>query len=109
MALINGVLEKNQQRGNKMKIPKTIDEAIEYLLNKMHITNKNYIKNLKEENLISMHHTFGRQIRNDFELWHNNKELIKNITGDEYSHPDEVSMIIIKTFWEKLKEKNEKK
>ena len=66
-------------------------------------TKRQFLETPKEE-LISYHTTLGRKIRNEFKLWDIEwKPEIKN--GVDYSpnHPDQVSMKVIETVWEKLK------
>lgn len=46
------------------------------------------IRKIKSENIISMHHTVGRYLRNELGLWE------KDLNG---AHPDDFSMEILKT------------
>lgn len=48
----------------------------------------------KKEDLILYHHSLGRKIRNDFNLWENLDE-----------HPDILSMRLIESVWSKMQNK----
>ena len=64
---------------------------------------KSEFLNTPKEKLVSYHTSLGRSIRNEFKLWETNwTPDIQN--GVDYSpeHPDQVSMEIIETVWEKL-------
>jgi hypothetical protein len=82
--------------------PATIQEAVHILVDlgmKYDPDGLEYIKNLKEGELIYLHFSFGMWIRNNFGLWKGNEELLK-ATGKE--HPDDASGVIIKEFWKHL-------
>jgi hypothetical protein len=55
---------------------------------------------LCEQDLITLHHTLGRSIRNEFHLWDNKWEpvIINNVDHSE-EHPDSISMRIITEVW----------
>lgn len=61
-------------------------------------------KNSSLKDLHDYHHSLGQDIRNTFKLWENQwtPELID---GVDYSpdHPDAISMRIIQTVWNKIK------
>ena len=81
---------------------KTVDEAVKYLMET--VEDLDNLKSMEYSDLISLHHGFGRNIRNDFGLWGNNAELLES-TGEK--HPDDASMVIIQTLWKTLTGKNE--
>lgn len=64
---------------------------------------RDYFKNRNEESLISYHNTLGQDIRNEFGLWENSwtPELVDGIDVSP-SHPDAVSMSIIKEVWKRV-------
>lgn len=65
-------------------------------------TKKQFIETRKKD-LISYHTTLGRSIRNEFKLWE--REWVTDIReGVDYSpdHPDQLSMRVIETVWERL-------
>lgn len=63
---------------------------------------KEWIKSLRVDDLISLHYNVGRWIRNRLELWHN-KELCQKFKEEMGSdEPDEISQWIIEKIWKKL-------
>jgi hypothetical protein len=85
---------------------------------------KKEIAEMDEAKLRWLHFGFGMYIRNNFGLWQGNNALLQSCEPVEYSqlsaidrirlnlrtrnHPDEVSTIIIKAFWKKLHETQQK-
>lgn len=77
---------------------------------------KETLKNTPEEDLTLFHHGLGTDIRNEFGLWANNRELLKSCGSqmmpdsayDDYLmmmvHQDEASMVIIEALWRALQE-----
>ena len=61
---------------------------------------KEEVANMPEAELIQFHPSWGRDIRNRYNLWRN-PELLKDIGKD---HPDDASMVIIKSVWKALLE-----
>lgn len=59
------------------------------------------VVNTAEEDLIEFHNSWGRDIRNRYNLWQN-QELVK-ATGT--NHPNDASGVIIKSVWKALQEK----
>lgn len=87
--------------------PKNIKAAVNQLLIELPIEQKNKIVSYSEEELINLHFGMGTYIRNEFGLWHGNKDLLREC-GKEDMHPDDASMVIIKALWKMLKEKEKK-
>jgi hypothetical protein len=108
-------------------LARTLEEAVQFVFNKMDDKDKDIISKMKEENLFRLHHGFGTSIRNDLGLWQweDNSELLKSIEqSQEYAdlekqlekdgilmdaeerspdiHPDDASMVIIRALWKKL-------
>ena len=98
----------------KKKWPKTIEEAVDKLISVISEEDKCTIKATKKEDLISFHFSLGMYIRNEFGLWGDNKELLRDCglraypdsPYDDYIlmliHPDSASTEIIEALWEKL-------
>ena len=66
-----------------------------------------FVKNLPESELITLHHTLGRYIRNEYKLWTYEWEPeMKMMEGIEVdcspNHPDARSMNIITELWKEL-------
>ena len=58
------------------KIPKTVVQAVDFLLKNVPAKKLSQIKEVKENMLITFHHNLGTSIRNEFGLWAGNKELL---------------------------------
>jgi hypothetical protein len=87
--------------------PRTVDEAVDALIAELPLKNKTAIANLEDEELIYLHPTLGRYIREKFSLWYENSELLK--TCREFMevdslNADDASAIIITRLWRRLKE-----
>jgi len=86
----------------KKYYPRTIEAAINKLIETLDKKERDIIKNTAKGELIMFHHGFGTAIRNTFGLWNNNPALLKDCKCE---HPDDASMVIIKALWKKLNEK----
>jgi hypothetical protein len=80
------------------KLPETVDEAIQYLLSRLDDENRNALKNMKREDLILLHRSYGMGIRNSLGLWGSNQKLRADpeIAG---MFPDSASNYIIERMW----------
>ena len=76
----------------------TFDFIVKDILGFISNEDKLFLKSFNEKDLISLHSSFGRNIRNTYNLWHEplEDENYKN------KHPDDISMEIIKTIWKEL-------
>lgn len=92
----------------------TIDGIANDVISKLDEKDQLHIAKNSLDDARSMHHSFGRWIRNTYSLWHDN-ELTKQwrtdsstrkiVNGVDYSddHPDKVSDLVIQTVWKKLR------
>lgn len=79
------------------------DEIVAHQLTDLSTENVEFLKNMKADDLITMHSTYGRWIRNSYGLWHpNNPHVIKDDLGD--GHPDGISMNVITKIYKNLTE-----
>lgn len=113
----NGVVERvryhyNSEGPNEQwnNIPSSqflsVKEIAEHQLMTMQPIDKSYIVQLAKEDLITMHHGYGRWIRNMYGLWHpNNPSVIPNDLGD--GHPDGLSMLVIEEIYKRLTTKSD--
>lgn len=85
-------------------IPKTVEEAIEFLDKELNKEDKEF---LIEHGAVSVHHSLGRWIRNNWGLWESS-ELKGLLMEKGYSEPDEMSNYIIEEYIKHLKETNKK-
>lgn len=83
----------------KTVIPKTVEEAIEFLDKELNKEDKEF---LIEHSAVSVHHSLGRWIRNNWGLWESS-ELKGLLMEKGYSEPDEMSNYIIEEYIKHLK------
>ena len=86
--------------------PRTVYEAVDDLIFKLPLKDKTTIANMAEQEIASLHFTLGKYIRNSYGIWAGNEELLSScrfLLKKDKIHEDEVSSLIIKKLWEKLK------
>ena len=79
----------------KNKIPTNLKEAINELDKIISEEDKEYIL---EHGALSVHHSLGRWIRNNWVLWENDSILKFNMIKLGFIHPDDISNHIIEEF-----------
>ena len=78
------------------KIPNNLEQAIEYLDGLLQEEDKVY---LLEHGALSVHHSLGRWIRNNWGLWNEeNNKLKVNLKKLGFEHPDDMSNYIIEQY-----------
>lgn len=85
--------------------PKTVDEAVNFLIAKLSLKDKSVIAKMSEDDLGNLHFTLGLYIRNQL-LYPQNDKLLESCrqeSMDKYLHWDQAPRIIIKRLWEELK------
>ena len=82
--------------------PISVEAAVNRMILEMTDETKESIRSMPDTDLIKLHHSMGRGIRNRFGLWKGNNELLKDTGANE---PDAASMFIIKALWKRLNEK----
>ena len=86
--------------------PKSVEEAVNKLIEEMPLKDRVYIAGLEPEDLGLIHGMMGSYIRQDFGLFRGNMELIKScqeLSGIPGLTADQVPLVIMKALWEKLK------
>lgn len=78
---------------HKTYIPKSIESAVDILMESLSKDQLNQIKQLEEDELWGVHMNLGQGIRNSMGLWGNNKALLRSC-GSEDMHPDDASSAI---------------
>jgi hypothetical protein len=87
--------------------PRTVNDAVERLSSELALKDKVTIANMAEVELSTLHANLGEYIRNEFDLWHNNKDLLTSccfLVKRDDVHVDEASSIIIRELWKRLRE-----
>jgi hypothetical protein len=86
-----------------MKIPITIPECFESLIEMVDKPSLDLIENKRKEELVDFHMDLGLLIRNNW-LYADDSPLIQTLReqGMTYYHEDTLSALIIEIFWEHL-------
>lgn len=90
--------EQEQVAVEKKALPKTIEEAVAYLIEALPLKDKVTIANMSANEIGGLNTGLGNYIRNSFGLWSENKALLWSCSkdvGQEINTPDEASAIII--------------
>ena len=88
-------------------LPKTVEQAVESLSSKLPLKDKVLIANMTFGELAIVNVTLGKYIRENFGIWTGNVELLESCrkySGQKDLTVENISMIVIQAFWEKLKE-----
>ena len=88
--------------------PKTVEEAVDRLINELPLKDKTTIANMAEDDLNALQTNLGHYIGSQFGIWSGNRELLDSceiVSDDVDLHPDFAPTIIIKELWKCLKEK----
>jgi hypothetical protein len=78
--------------------PSTIEEAVDMMYGEMFEDDKKFLMALEIEDIIGLHHTLGKVIRNRCGMWNGNAALLESCGND---HPDDASHVIAVRLWEK--------
>jgi hypothetical protein len=101
--------------GSGQDWPRTLNEAVDRLARMLSHTEKEEIAALTEGDLIGLHFGLGMWIRNDFGLWQDNRDLLRDCqrikcgdAGDSPEgclliDPDDASMMIIRALRARLR------
>ena len=96
-------MDWSNQLDNITRTPKTVDEAVNRLVNVLDNEHKQAIATMLEDDLIELHFSLGIEIRNAFGLHDKNSPLLKSL--GLFVHPDDASMVIINALWNFLQVK----
>lgn len=84
-----------------MVIPKTLEECYVELKNIEGV--EKWLKSSENAAMIDAHHGLGRWIRNNWGLWKSEGELYEWFKSNEINHPDDMSNIILTSFYRHMK------
>lgn len=80
--------------------PTTLNQCFEFLDVMLGNEDKLFIEQSSENEFIGrVHHTLGRKIRNEWGLWNSNSLLYKYFRGMGIKHPDDMSGIILASYY----------
>jgi hypothetical protein len=80
-----------------MEIPKKLEECYLVLENIEDLTT--WLNNSENSATANAHHSIGQWIRNNWGLWKEEGELYKWFKENEINHPDDMSSIILTSFY----------
>jgi hypothetical protein len=87
--------------GDPQRLPRTLDEAVDYLLVRLNGESKALLLNIHDKReVIRFHLDWGMGIRNELGLWGRNAEL-SGALGN--GHPDDMSTLIMQAVWLRLR------
>jgi hypothetical protein len=91
--------------------PGTVDEAVNFLIEKLSLKDKSAIAKMSEDDLGDLQFSFGLYIKNRLFYPRNDKllESCRQAAMDKYLHWDQASRVIIKSIWEELKKSHKLK
>lgn len=94
-----GAPQKESLKAEK-SVPKTLDEAhieLERIFSKAELAKIDAMKS--EDDMIEYHFSLGMGLRNDWGLWSGDSLLAKQMRTLGFSHPDDISGVILSTLW----------
>jgi hypothetical protein len=85
--------------------PKTVEEAVNFLIPRLSLKDKSTIAKMSEDALSNLQFSFGLYIKNRLLYPRNNNllESCRQAAMDKYLHWDQAPTVIIKRLWETLK------
>ena len=86
---------------NRTELPSTVDGAVRLMLGLMPDDERIRIASMAESDLVDLHFGLGQWVRNYLVLWNDNN-LLMTATGE--SNADDASAVIVRAFWERLRE-----
>jgi len=87
--------------------PKTVDEAINRLIEDLDLSDKVKIANMNLDELVNIHSALHIYFKNAFGLWFGNKELLADcasISIEPIYNEYDASVVILGVLWQKLQE-----
>jgi hypothetical protein len=98
---------EHPEKGKTSHLPKTVNEAIERLIDEISLKDRTLIGNLTKDELSLLHTNLGEYIRNEFDLGSGNEDLMtscRTIAKRDKIREGTASAIIIEELWEKLRQ-----
>jgi len=92
--------------------PRTLQDAVDRLALMLSQAEKEEVAAMTETDLIGLHFGLGMRIRNEFGLWHDNRDLLMDCQRIKYRDaadsylsidPDDASVMIIWALWTRLR------
>ena len=89
------------------KKPKTVQEAIQILIDELPLKEKTTMANMAEDELVNLNAYLGRYILDKFGLWSGNEQLVEScLAFADYPlhNEDDAAAVIIKELWLQLRQ-----
>ena len=93
---------------SRKPLPKTIDEAVDFVLARLSDEDKEQLRETPKDRLIEHHFGLGMWIRNKLRLWDTKIDISEPISELKFMLPDDASMRILEGMWEKLQQSESK-
>jgi len=87
--------------------PKTVDEAVNRLIEDLDLQDKVKIAKMSLDELVNLHSNLRVYFKNAFGVWHGNTELLadcRSISNEAIYNEDEATVVILGILWQKLQE-----
>ena len=87
--------------------PKTVDDAVELLIDGMTLRDRNRIANMEIDGLVMLHNDLGTYMKDVFRLDHDNEEILEScrkIARQAVKDADDIAAVIVGTLYKKLKD-----
>jgi Circularly permutated YpsA SLOG family len=102
-----GVKERLDPHQNRSPVPKTVDEAMDIILNQMHLKDRTHMANLNEEEIAPLQLTLGLYIKEKLDVWSTDKGFFDScVAAAEKENLDKTNMpmVFIRLLWKKLRD-----
>jgi len=97
----------NEYLENLPTLPKTVDEAVDRLIENLDLSDKVKIAKMNLDDLVNFHTNLHLYFKNAFGLWSGNTELLEScraISKEPVQNEDEATEVILGVLWKKLNE-----
>ena len=97
---------KHLDKGRPSTPPKTVQEAVDRLIDELPLKDKATIASIAEDDLVTLQTNLGAYIGSQFGIWSGNRKLLDSceiISGDAHLHPNSALSVIIKELWKCLR------
>ena len=83
-------------------LPSTKQQAVRGIVAKLSKEDRLLLAQTRRDGLAEFHMGWGMGIRNGLGLWGKNRRLMRDISGGEPMHPDNMSGVIMEAVWDEL-------
>jgi len=98
-------VEEVTEEVDEAYIPKDLDDCFAHLKKLLKPEDIVKMRSGTEDDMIQYHHGLGRWMRNNWGLWGEGSRLAKWFNSKGIMHPDDMSGIILDSFWRHLNDK----